>query len=245
MDEVPPRIEHTVLGPTTTPTDVTDALDAAVELGMRACVPPCYVADAAEYAPDVDVVTVVGFPHGHHVTETKSTEAIRAWKDGAAEIDVVATVGRSLAGDEEAVRADIEDVVAAVPVPVKVIVEAPLLEDPALRRIAGTAADAGADYLKTATGFSGGGATVADVAVLSEFLPVKASGGVGSWARARELFDAGAERIGASSGDTIVREYLDAAETQNGTVDGEGETRGDGMGEEREDRDDDGGNARY
>lgn len=227
MDDVPSRIEHTVLGPTTTPTDVTDAVDAAVDLGMRACVPPCYVADAVEYAPRVDVVTVVGFPHGLHVTETKSAEAVRAWKDGAAEIDVVATVGRSLAGDEEAVRADIEDVVAAVPVPVKVIVEAPLLDEPALRQIAGAAADAGADYLKTATGFTGGGATVGDVAVLSEFLPVKASGGIGSWARAREMFDAGAERIGASSGDTVVREYLDAAETPNDTAGGGSEGRED------------------
>jgi len=207
MDDVPARIEHTVLGPTTTRDDVTECLEAASELGMRACVPPCYVADAVEAAPTVDVVAVVGFPHGHHTTETKCSEAVQAWEDGATELDVVANVGRLFSDDVEAVREDIEEVVAAVPVPAKVIVEAPLLDEPDLRRICEAAADADADFLKTATGFSEGGATVADVEVLSEYLPVKASGGIGSWARAREMFDAGAERIGASSGEVIVREY--------------------------------------
>ncbi len=207
MEEVPSQIEHTVLGPTTTRADVTAVLDAAIREGMRACVPPCYLADSVAYAPNVDVVTVVGFPHGQHVTETKCAEARAAWRAGAAEVDVVANVGYLKAGDDETFQSDIEDVVATVSVPVKVIVEAPLLSEDELRRACRAAADADAAFVKTATGFSEGGATVPDVEVMGEYLPVKASGGIGSWERAEAMFDAGAERIGASRGDDIVREY--------------------------------------
>jgi deoxyribose-phosphate aldolase len=207
MDDVPARIEHTVLGPTTAWSDVATLLDTAARDGMRACVPPCYLDRATEYAPNLDIVTVVGFPHGHHTTATKCFEAREAWNAGAAELDVVANVGRLRGGDDEAVAADIAEVVAAVPIPVKVIVEAPLLNESELRRACQAAADADAAFLKTATGFSDGGATVDDVAVMSEYLPVKASGGIGSWEEAKAMFDAGAQRIGASSGDVIVSQY--------------------------------------
>ncbi|MEF8782470.1 MAG: deoxyribose-phosphate aldolase [Haloarculaceae archaeon] len=212
MDDVPSRIEHTVLGPTTTRADTMGVLDTALREGMRACVPPCYLAEAAEYAPNVAVTTVVGFPHGQHATEIKCAEAGQAWNDGAAELDMVANIGALTAGDDEAVRSDIEEVAAAVPVPVKVIVEAPLLEEGELRRACEAAADADADLVKTATGFSEGGATVEAVEIMSEYLPVKASGGIGSWKKAKAMFEAGAERIGASSGDVIVREYHEATE---------------------------------
>ena len=211
MDDVPSRIEHTVLGPTTTWANVTAVLDEALREGMRACIPPCYVVDAVAYA-NVDIVTVVGFPQGQHTTETKCAEAQGAWEDGADEIDMVANVGYLRAGDVDTFRADIAEVVAAVPVPVKVIVEAPLLDEAELRAASRAAADADAAFVKTATGFSEGGATVADVEVMSESLPVKASGGVGSWEKARAMFEAGAERIGASSGDVIVREYHEATD---------------------------------
>ncbi|PSQ58906.1 MAG: deoxyribose-phosphate aldolase [Halobacteriales archaeon SW_9_67_25] len=211
MDDVPSRIEHTVLGPTTTFDDVTAVLDAALREGMHACIPPCYVEEADEYA-NVNLVTVVGFPHGQHTTEAKCAEATDAWDAGADEIDVVANVGRLREGEDVTFREDIAEVVAAVPVPVKVIVEAPLLEEGELRRACGAVVDAGAAFVKTATGFSEGGATVGDVAVMSEYLPVKASGGVGSWDRARAMFEAGAGRIGASSGDVIVREYREATD---------------------------------
>jgi len=210
MDDVPSRIEHTVLGPTTTWEDVATVLDATLREGMRACVPPCYLARANEYAPNVDVVTVVGFPQGQHTTETKCTEANAAWRHGASELDMVANLGALFAGEDDAVQSDIHEVVASVPVPVKVIVEAPLLEENQLRRVCQAAADADATFLKTATGFSEGGATVPDVEVMSEYLPVKASGGVGSWEKAKAMFDAGAKRIGASRGDVIVREYHEA-----------------------------------
>lgn len=207
MDQIADRIEHTVLGTTTTWDDVVEVLDDAIQYGMRACIPPCYVEDATSYAPGVDITTVVGFPQGQHTVESKCHEATAAWEGGAAEIDVVANIGRFKSGHTDAVRDELAEVIAAVPTPVKVIVESPLLCDEELEEMSAIVADAGADYLKTATGFSDGGATVPDVAIMSDHCPVKASGGVGSWSFARELFDAGAERIGASSGATIVREF--------------------------------------
>jgi deoxyribose-phosphate aldolase len=211
--DVPDRIEHTVLGPETTPADVRAVLDDAIEYGMRACIPPCYVSLAAEYAPTVPLTAVVGFPQGQHTTETKAAEAEQLARLGADELDMVCNVGRLQAGETEAVRDDIADVVAAVAVPVKVIVEAPLLTESQLHAVGRAAAEADAAYLKTATGFSAGGATVPDVELLGTYLPVKASGGIGSWNRAKEMFDAGAERIGASSGAKIVAE-LQAAEQE-------------------------------
>jgi deoxyribose-phosphate aldolase len=211
MDEVADRIEHTALGPTTTWDDVADVLDDALRLGMRACIPPCYVARAAEYAPGVPLTSVVAFPHGQAATESKVAEARQCWEDGAAEVDVVANRGYLLGDDGETLEADLAEVVAAVPVPVKVIVEAPSLSEADLREICEAAASAEAAFVKTATGFGEGGATAADVAVMSQYLPVKASGGVGSWATAAAMFEAGADRIGASSGDTIVEEYRAAS----------------------------------
>ncbi|WP_436925691.1 deoxyribose-phosphate aldolase [Halosimplex amylolyticum] len=212
--EVTGRIEHTVLGPETTPDDVIAVLDAAIEYGLRACIPPCYLELADGYAPTVPLSTVVGFPHGQHTTATKVAEAEDAWEEGADELDVVINVGRLKADEREAVTDEIEEVVAAVPIPVKVIVETPLLSDEGEKRLAAECAlEADADYLKTATGFSDGGATVPDVELLAEYMPVKASGGIGSWEEMEAMLDAGAERIGASSGDVIAREYLDQHET--------------------------------
>ncbi|WP_128223600.1 deoxyribose-phosphate aldolase [Halobacteriaceae archaeon SHR40] len=207
MDDIPGRIEHTVLGPLTAWEDVTEVLDAAVHHGMRACVPPCYVDEATDYASGVAIATVIGFPHGQHSLETKCTEANQVWKAGAAEIDLVPNLGRAAAGEIEPFEAELEEIAATVPVPVKAILEAPLFDDDQLRELAAVAASTDIDFLKTATGFTEGGATVSDVELLSEYDDVKASGGIGSWAFAKELFDAGADRIGASSGDVIVDQY--------------------------------------
>jgi deoxyribose-phosphate aldolase len=194
------RIDHTVLGPTTTRSDVERVLDEADAHGMNACIPPCYLSEAAAYAPGVTLVTVVGFPHGTHTTAAKYGEAVDAWQTGADEVDVVLNVGRLKAGDDEGVREDVEEVVAAVPVPVNVIVETALLTDAEKHRACEAAAAAGAEFVKTSTGFADGGATVDDVELMAEYLPVKASGGIGSYEEAMAMLSAGAERIGASSG---------------------------------------------
>lgn len=205
------RIDHTVLGPETTPADVRTVLDEATEHGMNACIPPCYVAEADDHAPEVTLATVVGFPHGQHAREVKREEAVHAWQAGADELDVVLNVGRLKAGEDDRVGAELAELVAAVPVPVKVIIEASLLTDEETHRACEAAAAADADLVKTSTGFAGtGGATVEDVELMAAYLPVKASGGVGSYEEATAMFDAGAERIGASSGVEILRGY-DAA----------------------------------
>ena len=199
------RIDHTVLGPETTPADARRVVAEAAAHGTNACIPPCYVADVGN-ASDVTVVTVVGFPHGQHDPAVKREEAVEAWEDGADELDVVVNVGRVKAGETDAVIEELGELVATVPVPVKVIVEAPLLTETEMRRAAEAAVEADADYLKTGTGFAGP-ATVEDVALLAEYLPVKASGGIDSYEEARAMLDAGADRIGASAGVELVEGF--------------------------------------
>lgn len=206
--ELAASIDHTVLGAETTPADVERVVDEAVEYGMNVCIPPCYVTEARDYGTDdLTVATVVGFPHGQHATTAKVAEAEIAHEDGADELDLVANVGRVKAGQLDEVEADIAAVVDATPLPVKVIIETIRLDDGEKHGVCQAAEDAGADVVKTATGFSGGGATVEDVELMSEYLPVKASGGVGNWAQAKAMFDAGAVRIGASSGVEIVESF--------------------------------------
>jgi deoxyribose-phosphate aldolase len=203
------RIDHTVLGPETRPADVERVVDEAEAHGMNACIPPCYVAEAREQAPDLTLATVVGFPHGQNATIAKREEAATAWRDGADELDVVVNVGRLHAGDDGDVRDELTEIVAAVPIPVKVIVETALLSREETHRACKLARDADAAFVKTSTGFADGGATVEDVELMSEYLPVKASGGIGSYEEAMAMFDAGADRIGASSGVAIVEGFPD------------------------------------
>jgi deoxyribose-phosphate aldolase len=202
--ELAPHIDHTVLGPETTPADVERLCEVAHEHGMNVCVPPCYLGIPDRAAWDLTVATVVGFPHGQHAPAAKRAEGERAWEDGADELDVVVNVGRLKAGEDDAIREELAELVAAVPLPVKVIIETALLTDEEKHRACEAARDADAAMVKTSTGFADGGATVADVELMSEYLPVKASGGVGSYEEAMAMLEAGAERIGASSGVEIL-----------------------------------------
>ena len=202
------RIDHTVLGPETTAADVDRVVAEAVDHGMNACIPPCYVEATAEKAPStLRLATVVGFPHGQDATRIKREAAAAAWKSGADELDVVINVGRLKAGETEAVSEEIEAIVASVPVPVKVIIETALLTDDEKHRACEAAVEADAAMVKTSTGFAAAepsGATVADVELMSEYLPVKASGGIGDYETAIAMHEAGADRIGASSGVEIL-----------------------------------------
>ncbi|AHF98645.1 deoxyribose-phosphate aldolase [Halostagnicola larsenii XH-48] len=204
--ELAPLIDHTVLGPETTPADIEAVLDDAAAYGMNACIPPYHLEEATSYAPDVTLATVIGFPHGQNDHDTKRREGVLAWKAGADELDVVINVGRLQAGELEAVAAELEELVAAVPIPVKAIIETALLTDEQKHDACQAAVDADATMVKTSTGFADGGATVEDVELMSEYLPVKASGGVGSYEKAMEMIEAGAERIGASSGVEVLED---------------------------------------
>ena len=206
--ELAPLIDHTVLGPTTTPAAVDRVVSEAIEAGMNVCLSPCYVDQVASDAPDdLTVATVIGFPHGQADPEIKREAGSVAWKAGADELDVVLNVGRLKAGQTDAVIDELAAVVASVPISVKVIIETALLTEEEKHRACEAAVDADADMVKTSTGFADAepsGATVADVELMADYLPVKASGGIGDYETAMAMIEAGAERIGASGGPAIL-----------------------------------------
>lgn len=217
-------IDHTLLKPEATPAQI-EALchEAARYRFASVCVNPTFVPLCARLLRDtpVAVCTVIGFPLGATTTKAKVFEATQAAANGARELDMVLAVGRLKAGDYGEVAADISAVVRAghsAGALVKVIIETSLLTDEEKVAACLLAARAGADFVKTSTGFSGGGATTADVALMRRVvgpeLGVKASGGVRTLADAQAMVAAGASRIGASAGVAIVREAEGDAPTE-------------------------------
>ncbi len=210
-----PFIDHTLLKPETTASLIERLCEEAVEWGFAAvCVPPCYVTHSAGllYGSGVAVATVVGFPLGYSVTATKAFEAARAIEQGADEIDMVIAIGKALSGDWEGVADDIREVVrVAAGRPVKAILECSALDPSSLLRAAKIALDAGVSYLKTSTGFGSHGARVEDVRLLWHLAQgraaVKASGGIRDLTSCRAMLEAGASRIGTSSGVAIMRAW--------------------------------------
>ncbi|MEE6135444.1 deoxyribose-phosphate aldolase [Mycobacterium sp. 050128] len=201
-------VDHTLLKPEATDADVVALLAEAADLAVYAvCVSPSMVPVAAA-AGGVRVATVAGFPSGKHVSAIKAEEAAQAVAAGASEVDMVIDVGAALAGQLAAVRSDIAAVRAAVPDAVlKVIVESAVLlgdsDGRTLTDVCRAAEEAGADFVKTSTGFHpAGGASVRAVALMAEAvggrLGVKASGGIRTAADAIAMVDAGATRLGLS-----------------------------------------------
>ena len=205
-------IDHTILKPETTQEQVEKILSEAKEYDFASvCVNPTWVSLAAESLKDSDVkvCTVIGFPLGANTTAVKAFETEDAIANGADEIDMVINVGALKAGNDALVLDDIKAVVdASGDKLVKVIIEACLLTDDEKVRACQLSKEAGADYVKTSTGFSTGGATVADVALMRKTvgpdMGVKASGGARSYEDAIAFIEAGASRIGASSGVAIM-----------------------------------------
>lgn len=205
-------IDHTILKANATRAQVEKLCDEAAEHGFASvCVNSCWVTLAAErlVGSGVNVCTVIGFPLGAMSTEGKAAEAAAAVSDGAAELDMVINIGWLVAGEDELVRRDIEAVVASAEGRcVKVIIETCLLDDEQIVRACELSVEAGATFVKTSTGFSTGGATVHDVALMAKTVAgrckVKASGGIHTAAEAQAMIDAGADRIGTSSGIAIV-----------------------------------------
>ena len=206
-------LDHSVLKPESTQADIQAGIDAVRTLGVGFyCVQPCWVnlAASALAGTDARVLSVVGFPHGCDLPDVKAQAAARAVGDGAREIDMVIDIGALRSGREDAVAADIEAVVRAVPgVPVKVILETSALDDAQKRLGCRIAVAAGAAFVKTSTGFhASGGATVHDVRLMRETVGanvgVKASGGIRTLADAMAMIDAGASRIGTSASAAIL-----------------------------------------
>lgn len=205
-------IEHTRLKAETTPHDVDVLCEAAVAHGLfGVCVAPVHVALARRRlgTGGPRLVTVVGFPLGAHRTDVKGYECERAVQDGAEEIDMVIDLGSLRAGHDPAVERDIAMVVrAAAGRPVKVILETALLDAEQKRRACRLSVAGDAAFVKTSTGFAGGGATVDDVVlmrqVVGDAVGIKASGGIRSRDFALQLLAAGADRIGTSAGVELV-----------------------------------------
>jgi deoxyribose-phosphate aldolase len=214
--EVARYIDHTLLKPDAARAEVEKLCQEARAYSFASvCVNPTWVKECAFalYGSPVKVCTVVGFPLGATLPDVKAYETRRAIFDGATEIDMVINVGALKSGDDALVRRDISAVVEAAHEAcaiVKVIIEAALLTDEEKVRACRLAKEAGADFVKTSTGFSKGGATVADIALMRQTvggaLGVKAAGGVKDLRAAREMIAAGATRIGASAGVAIVQE---------------------------------------
>lgn len=208
-------IDHTILKPEATKEQVERLCREAKEYGFASvCVNSSYVLLCAELLADseVKVCTVVGFPLGAMSTVGKVMETRQAILDGADEIDMVVHVGMIKSGDWDYVEADIQEVVdeAKDKALVKVIIETCLLTDEEKARVCQICRDAGADFVKTSTGFSTGGAKAEDVALMRKTvgsdMGVKASGGVRTYEAAEEMVKAGATRLGTSSGIAIVKE---------------------------------------
>ena len=205
-------IDHTLLKANATRAQIEKLCDEAVENDFASvCVNTCWVPMAASRlaGSPVNVCTVVGFPLGAMAPASKAAEAARAVADGADEVDMVINIGWLIAGEDDAVRADIAGVVeAAQGRCVKVILECYLLTDEQIVRACELSVEAGAAFVKTSTGFSSGGATVKDVALMRKTVgdrcKVKASGGIHTAEEAQAMVDAGADRIGTSSGIAIV-----------------------------------------
>ena len=205
-------IDHTNLKPDATAAQVRKLCDEAKQYGFASvCVNPSRIALAAAELAGTDVTPccVVGFPLGAIPSESKAAETAVAVKNGAREIDMVIDIGRAKDGDWDYVQADIEAVKAACgAAKLKVIIETCLLTDDEKVKACQAAKRANADFVKTSTGFSKAGATVADVALMRETvgpdMGVKASGGIHNRAEAEAMIAAGATRIGASSGIAIV-----------------------------------------
>lgn len=214
MTQIAKMIDHTLLKPEATKEQITNLCEEAAEHGfMSVCVNPYWVKLSSELlqTTDVKVCTVIGFPLGASATETKAFETKQAIEDGATEVDMVINIGALKSGDFDTVRQDIQAVTAAAKgkALTKVIIETSLITEEEKVKACELAVEAGADYVKTSTGFSGGGATPEDIALMRKTvgpdLGVKASGGVRSAEDAQAMIDAGATRLGASAGIKIIQ----------------------------------------
>ncbi|THB80611.1 MAG: deoxyribose-phosphate aldolase [Desulfobacteraceae bacterium] len=205
--------DHTILNPAAKTEEVEQVCQEALEHGFfSVCVNPVHVRWVSRYLArsTVQTCSVIGFPLGAATTEIKSAETAKAIGDGAHEIDMVINIGALKDGDDVAVTADIRAVVeAAKGNVVKVIIETCLLDDAEKVRACELSKQAGAHFVKTSTGFAGGGATVEDVALMKKTvgkgMNVKASGGIKTPEDALAMIEAGADRIGASAGVAIMK----------------------------------------
>ena len=205
LKEILSKCDHTLLKQTATWEEVRQLCDEGVEFSVASvCIPPCYVAQASAYLEGrLPVCTVIGFPNGSSSTAVKCFEAAEAIADGADELDMVANLGWARAGRWREVLEEIGEVRRICGKHIlKVIIETCLLTEEEKVEMCRVVSDSGADFIKTSTGFSTGGATFEDVRLLKAHvepqLHIKASGGIATLADAEKFLELGAERLGTS-----------------------------------------------
>ncbi|MBX0291158.1 deoxyribose-phosphate aldolase [Hymenobacter sp. HSC-4F20] len=209
-------IDHTLLKPDATPEQIAQLCqEAATHHFASVCVPPCYVRFAAEQlqGTGVPVCTVIGFPLGYSLAKVKFFEAHQALADGATELDMVINVGALKAGRLEEVEEEIGQLAELCHLRgaiLKVIIETALLTEEEIVTACRLCVEAGADFVKTSTGFANRGASVADIMLMRQSLPggvrIKASGGIRTRTAALALLAAGADRIGSSNSLALLEE---------------------------------------
>ena len=204
QNEILSRVDHTLLTPTATWEQVRALCDEGKQFGVASvCIPPRYVKRANDYAGGLKICTVIGFPNGYATPEVKVFETEDAIRDGADEIDMVINLGWVKEQNWDALLAEIRAVKAACRGKLlKVIVEACLLTEEEKIRMCEIVSQSGADFIKTSTGFAGGGATREDVALFARHVTpsvrIKAAGGISSLQDAEDFLNLGASRLGAS-----------------------------------------------
>ena len=203
--EIFSRVDHTLLAQTATWPEIKMICDDAITYGTASvCIPPSFVKEAAEYVQGrMKICTVIGFPNGYNTTAVKAFETQDAINNGADEIDMVINIGDLKAGKTDVILNEIKTLKGICgDRTLKVIIETCLLTDEEKVTMCKLVTEAGADYIKTSTGFSTGGATFADVALFAKHVgagvQIKAAGGISSLADAEEFIRLGASRLGTS-----------------------------------------------
>ncbi|WP_455542467.1 deoxyribose-phosphate aldolase [Intestinibacter sp.] len=210
--EILKHIDHTLLKPTATWEDIQKICDESIEFNTASiCIPACYISRINEkYGDKVNICTVVGFPLGYSTTEAKVLEAKQAIENGANEIDMVINISDVKNGDYDKVTAEIKAIKEAVGNKIlKVIIETCYLTEEEKIAMCKSVTDAGADYIKTSTGFGTGGATIEDIKLFKQHIganvKMKAAGGVKTVADLEMFIEEGCERIGTSSAIKLIQ----------------------------------------
>lgn len=205
ISEILKRVDHTCLSTDAVWSDIKKLIDEGREFSAASvCIPPCYVKRACEYAGgSIKICTVIGFPNGYMTSRAKLCEAEDAVKNGADELDMVINVGLLKDREYEKTADEIKSIKQVCGDKVlKVIIEACLLTDEEKVKMCEIICKSGADYIKTSTGFSKGGATFEDVALFARHITppvkIKAAGGISSFEDARKFIQLGADRLGTS-----------------------------------------------
>ena len=219
IKEILKHVDHTLLRQTATWAEIRKLCDDAMKYDTASvCIPPCYVKEACDYMGGrIPVCTVVGFPNGNATTAAKEFEAKEALANGAEEIDMVINIGWLKDRKYDLVENEIRTLKAACGKKIlKVIIETCFLTDEEKIKMCDIVTSAGADYIKTSTGFGGGGATLEDIKLFSEHVgenvKIKAAGGISSLEDAKKFLALGADRLGTSKIVKIVKEQVDEHE---------------------------------